>query len=392
MKFHLLFALALSFSSLAAQEDGYSANYPESGVVVITRDTDGPVTNIRSAAGGKVACTVSTDTLFTFIFTPGMQEVNGWIRIPDNHLYWYDETDAHSAESRDYTRAGHLRKLTGSKTGYWIHNSVLRLLLFPDIPILREPRFGAEVIYHTNQLANVRPISMQQGWVKVKTIDGKFTGWVEEGSIVPQPLLYNTDCSCGEGYEDSSTLWHTFNQSYHVNGGVGICQFVDAMGLSDPEYPFEDPCYDARNGYFNFGEEGDGHIHYQAAIWNRTDGRKLFIISWSHGGSVNDYESGEFRDHDGPNFCYRLFQDGPDRSWYFLDSGYQAYLYDTQKKMLIPLETSPFRNMPATRLNRFLELPREGKDILVNEVDCTNYETEYPTHLLKWNGMSFDFQ
>lgn len=386
----LLPLLACTLANAQTDEE-YSANYPESGVVVITRDTDGDHTNIRAAAGGRVACTVSTDSLFTFVFQPGMQEVNGWIRIPGDCLYWYDDTDAHSADDRDYTLAGHRRRLTGSTTGYWIHNSVLRLMLLPDEPIRREPKPDAATVWQSSLLANLRPIRMERGWVKVRTLDGKYTGWVEESSIIQQALLYNTDCSCGEGYEDTMSLWYTINSAYRVNGGAGIRQFVDAMGLADPEYPFEDDCYDARNGYFHFGEEGDGHCRYEAALWNRQDGRKLFVFSFSRGGECMDYESGEWQNHEGSTYRYQIYQDGPDRHYYYEDCGYQAYLYDPVKKQLVPLQDSPFHHLPPTTDCRFYELPQVGKDIRIRQYDYTHPDAEPVYHTLKWNGMSFDY-
>ncbi len=194
------------------------------------------------------------------------------------------------------------------------------------------------------------------------------------------------------------------NMSFKVKGGVGIKQFVSALEPFDDDFwRYCEPTLDQPNGYFDWGDEGDGSVRYNAAYWNCKDGAKLFIISWRQ--CENYYFPQEDKERfgttgmTGSNFKYEVVGiDNPDNvndgmiSCYGFDTGYIVYIYSEDTKMLTPLRFAPFSGMPETNAHRYLELPRKGKDIKVHEIvykDNGDFDEEI--HTLKWNGISFDY-
>ena len=142
---------------------------------------------------------------------------------------------------------------------------------------------------------------------------------------------------CAFAYEP---LWQSLNKTFTVKGGVGIEQFVYALGIFEPEYT-EAENFDKKNGYFSSYEEGDGHFSFDACYWNRSDGKKLFIVSY-HCASYEtdtDYESVV-----SPwGFCNMM--DIQDDHGYIYDTGCIAYLYDAAKKQLVPMKSLPFNGL-----------------------------------------------
>jgi len=377
--------------------DSWQENYPEDGLVLRICDTDGPKTNIRTSAGGAVACTLSTDSAYTFIVQPGMKAQNGWIRIPDDCVYWYDaDTDGHGVDLESHGKAKQRRVLKGSKTGYWIHSSKVRLLLSSNIAIYSQPNTASDVIARFNYMPEPTLLEYQQGWLRVQTPDKKYSGWVESVQAIQHPLLFNDDCTCGEGMEEGvCCMGDNFYGALYVNDGLGIRQFVNALGLIPAGSEWDEGTeFDAKNGYFSFSQEGDGHVNYNAAIWNRKDGTKLFIFSYSRCElqmSYNPESDTDFVSPWGKVTFTNTIKIGTEEGRYFQDTGYRAFVYDAKQKALMPLEESPFVGLPESQLHRFFELPQQGKDIQVREFDPTNYDIDPVYHTLKWNGMTFDY-
>lgn len=129
-------------------------------------DSKGPVTNIRTAprANARVAMTLPTDK--------GSYEVllgkvkNGWWRI---------EESIYEAEENQEI------KLHGSKTGYWIHNSIVAFGVAGEQEnfLRTKPSTRAPLVkvIHSDQIL-LHPLAVRGKWVKVVTDDGRYTGWM----------------------------------------------------------------------------------------------------------------------------------------------------------------------------------------------------------------------
>ena len=81
------------------------------GIGVVIVDKVGPFTNIRNAPNGKIVKKIATDKTVGLVVT---SPKNGWWRIVGDSYDDYDIGDP-SEEV----------KLTGSKSGYWIHYSCI---------------------------------------------------------------------------------------------------------------------------------------------------------------------------------------------------------------------------------------------------------------------------
>lgn len=129
-------------------------------------DNNGPVTNIRVAPNVKaqVAMTLPTDSnSYELILS---QVKNGW---------WKIEGSIYEAENDKEI------KLHGSKTGYWIHNSVVGFAVAGDPRgFLRDKPStkSKSVMKTTTGDLLLHPLEVNGKWVKVVTHDGKHTGWM----------------------------------------------------------------------------------------------------------------------------------------------------------------------------------------------------------------------
>lgn len=178
--------------------------------------------------------------------------------------------------------------------------------------------------------------------------------------------------------------WQTLNKKFDVKGGAGIEQLVMSLGIFSKDY-LEPDNFDKKNGFFEFFEEGDGHCKYNACYWNRSDGKKLFIISYD---CIECETLKSFEDVTSP-WGYCEMQDTNEEYAYIYDTGCMAYIYNEATKQLVPMKTPPFKGLDMSKRNHyFLELPQKGKDIIVRE--HLTWEITV-SHTLKWNGMAFDF-
>ncbi len=140
---------------------------------VYISDLSGTPTNIRATPGGKVVDQLPVGTFATTLVD---SPKNGWWRISDAQ-YVSSDGDANTVVD-----------LHGSTTGYWIHSSVLVVSTVDDttVRIYKAPSTKAAVVYTIKYATELRPLDLrrgnaktQTGWVKVATIDGKITGWVQ---------------------------------------------------------------------------------------------------------------------------------------------------------------------------------------------------------------------
>ena len=156
-KIFLLLAIALVLPMAASAQKMVPA---------FVMDSKGPVTNIRTApnAKAKVAMTLPTDKGSYELLLGEVK--NGWWKIEDN-IYEAEE----NAEV----------KLHGSKTGYWIHNSIVGFGIAgeQDDALYAKPSKKARMIkVSPGDVLYFHPLEVRGNWVKVVSIDGRYTGWM----------------------------------------------------------------------------------------------------------------------------------------------------------------------------------------------------------------------
>ena len=141
-------------------------------------DNDGPYTNIRNAPKGKVTAKIPTNSDAMMMV---VKCVNGWWQI-ENGEYWLpDDGD---------------KKLKGSTTGYWIHKSCIavssRNYGGQELSLRKSPSSQAAATYSFKDEIMLRPIDIKGDWVKVQTLDGKHSGWIESEWLCGSSV---TNCS-----------------------------------------------------------------------------------------------------------------------------------------------------------------------------------------------------
>lgn len=179
-----------------------------------------------------------------------------------------------------------------------------------------------------------------------------------------------------------NNLGTALNKPFKVNGGAGIVQFAKAFAKVLP-IDMETAEIDRKGGYISYFEEGDGSYNVNMCIWNRTDGKKLFVVSYrifetvsagSTAGTCSKYHYSALGKGFTPEFAS------------LTNSGFRSYLYNAQTATLEPMAVFPVDELPRTGAEHesyFLNLPQKGKDILLtlgNDIDNTSY------HNLVWNG------
>ena len=127
-------------------------------------DKNGPYTNIRNAPKGKIVDKIPTSETAMF----GVEKpTNGWWKIIGTS-YGTGDVDG---------------TLTGSTTGYWIHYSVLGMATRnyggQKLTLRKEPSDKSAVVYSFTEERNLRVLDIKGDWVKVRTLDGKYTGWID---------------------------------------------------------------------------------------------------------------------------------------------------------------------------------------------------------------------
>lgn len=180
--------------------------------------------------------------------------------------------------------------------------------------------------------------------------------------------------------------WMQFDKSVTVKGTPNIESFVEAIFGTPKSDWSTDPVWDLRNGYFAYSEEGDGHLQLNVSYWNRKDGKKLVVVSYSTGefgqipaeASVWGYRDSE------------RIEVGDGYDYVNEETGFRAYLFDAQSKKLVPMQTPPVKGWTNVKQNHYyLELPQKGKDIRVREKAYSYYNK---IHYLRWNGTEFELE
>lgn len=151
--------------------------YAQSEVCAYICDKSGTPTNVRNAPKGKVV--KSLPEIDGGYVVTLLEVKNNWWRI-DPVIDIYGDED-------DYV------KLQGSKTGYWVHNSVLQFNIAGDhTNVLRATPSskGKPLKIDTTYLleTGLRPLQIQGEWIKVETTDKRFMGWMPIDRICCNPL------------------------------------------------------------------------------------------------------------------------------------------------------------------------------------------------------------
>ena len=140
---------------------------------VFIHDCDGAFTNVRNNfKRGAVVDRIPTNCSAMLVLE---RPTNGWWRIVgDSYTGIVDD-----GEGGDFADVD----LHGSTTGYWIHWSVVgvstRNYGGETLYLRREPSSQAAITFTMNEETVLRPLEIQGDWVKVKTADGRGTGWIE---------------------------------------------------------------------------------------------------------------------------------------------------------------------------------------------------------------------
>ena len=211
---------------------------------------------------------------------------------------------------------------------------------------------------------------------------------IGDDNITRSIIYYDANTVSGADRDtanDYVSWFRQFNRYHKVSGGAGIEQFCRAIDIYDPE-DFSRNILDKKNGYYSVNKEGAGHFICNAALWNRKDGRKLFIVSYDFAEAI--YPSADKVEHGNMWYYTCVTKDPYEDNAMRYEMGVMAFLYDAQQQVLVPLREPPFSNWPTKAAFRYLEVPRQGKDITVR----TGQEWQQPTtRTMKWNGMTFTY-
>lgn len=184
--------------------------------------------------------------------------------------------------------------------------------------------------------------------------------------------------------------------SFKVEGSPNIESFIYALPFFEKEYEWGDETeIDKANGYFHTSSDGAGQSIYYGALWNRKDGKKLFIFSYRVSDmAVHEGHTKPFCVAGGSKFYYvsanKWYDEAAENEFIDLETGFAAYLYNPDTKEIESLDEPPFNGWSTMKSNMYLILPQKGKDIEVEESRIG--EDEEIAHKLKWNGMTFDYE
>lgn len=141
-------------------------------------DTTSTGTNIRVEPRGKIALTLPAGSYMLTLSNPQ----GGWWEVKDIF---------EAEEGNDMTE-----RLHGSKTGkYYIHYSVVAFATRNyggQLYFLREkPDPKSRAILRFKEEMLLRPIDVNGEWIRVRTLDGKYDGWIHTEQLCGNPL---TNC------------------------------------------------------------------------------------------------------------------------------------------------------------------------------------------------------
>ena len=153
--------------------------YAQTGASAYIFDETGTPTNVRNAPNGQLVQKLPN---IDGGYVVSLLEVkNNWWKIdPVVEIY--------GGEDEDHVN------LKGSTTGYWVHYSVLQFTIAGEREnvIRTKPSSKAAPVKFTepSYLAEIelRPLEILGEWIKVITVDRRYTGWMPIGSICSNPL------------------------------------------------------------------------------------------------------------------------------------------------------------------------------------------------------------
>ncbi len=140
-------------------------------LIAFVADSDGPVTNIRSAPNGKIVAKLPTSKVYRM-----------WVKNARNG-WWQVSTVEEGENARTVN-------LTGART-YWVHSSVLMLnsnnYNGECYNIRKTPSSSGKVVYSFTHECSWRPLDIKGSWVKVRDVQGQYTGWIEWSHLCDNP-------------------------------------------------------------------------------------------------------------------------------------------------------------------------------------------------------------
>lgn len=146
----------------------------QSEVYAYIVDASGTPTNVRNAPNGKVVQQLDNEE--SLVVNLLSAQGNWWRIAPLVEIYGDNEGEL---------------TLKGSKSGYWIHNSVLQFGVAGDPAgcLRKSPSWKAKAVTIGNSTdMSFRPLAISGQWVKVVTTDGRYTGWMHRDKICSNPL------------------------------------------------------------------------------------------------------------------------------------------------------------------------------------------------------------
>ncbi len=153
------------------------AAYSQEYVTVIVADASGTPTNIRNAPNGKVVCQLDPLGSYTVDL---ISVKNGWWRISPEVEEWGDDEKT--------------IPLKGSKTGYWIHQSVLDFGIAGDqddaVHVAPSEKSKLVKLPCSQFDMTITPVEKKGSWLKFTAKNGKntITGWIHNDRICSNPL------------------------------------------------------------------------------------------------------------------------------------------------------------------------------------------------------------
>lgn len=180
-KFNLFRLLAVAFIlSLFAPLQSFADGDPDDVVLdVFIHDKDGKQTNYRDKPSGTIIGQTSTSATISLNID---YVKNGWWHILGGEIFSYDSSDDDGATVLNDGEA-------------WVHYSVLatstRNYGGQTLYLRESPSEKSKSVFSFKNERLLRPIDIKPGWVKVKTLDGKHTGWIQTIWLCGNPL---TNC------------------------------------------------------------------------------------------------------------------------------------------------------------------------------------------------------
>lgn len=166
--------LLTMFVVLCCATQTMARNNADNSISVFVLDESKTPTNVRETAGGKVAGTLPINETGHIVEIDECQK--GWCSVIDIREAGVDK------EIKIKSKTGEL----------WLHHSVLafdtRNYGKQKITIRNKPQENAQTVYSFNDEKTLRLLDFNEEWVKVKTKNGKHTGWIERKWVCENPL------------------------------------------------------------------------------------------------------------------------------------------------------------------------------------------------------------